>query len=91
LATNAVFAHVKALIQAKKGVVSKVLIFLYFIKVLANITTCKASVYCAKLKHIFNKGYIKILIDKKYSCAVINDLDSLKNPCYYNMNISNNN
>jgi hypothetical protein len=64
--------------------------FLYSIKVLINIITCKASVYCAKLEHIFDKSYVKILIDEKHPYVVINYPNSLKNPCYYNVNISDN-
>jgi hypothetical protein len=68
-----------ALIAVKKGVLSKVLWFSYFIKVLANTTTAEANIYKAELENIFNCGFVTIVKHEYKSCAIVNNPDSDRN------------
>jgi hypothetical protein len=77
------------LIAAKKGVLSKVSRFSYFIKVLANSTTAEANIYKAKLENIFNCGFVTIVKHECKPCTIINNSDSAGNPQWFNINTSN--
>jgi hypothetical protein len=68
------------LIDVKKGVLSKVSQFSYFIEMPANTTTAEANIYKAELENIFNHGFVMIVEHECRLCAIVNNSDSAGNP-----------